>query len=118
MSGAVHSLHPMLDDISRDTNGVLIYQEQIMAATRILAGFSMAEADSVRKAIGKKDMEKMKSIGGDFIKRAEEGWVTVSLDDGSTRKIHKAARLLCADGERRTYAEAMAINADITSFDI
>ncbi|EFM6058644.1 DNA polymerase III subunit alpha, partial [Escherichia coli] len=115
---APHSLHPMLDDISRDTNGVLIYQEQIMAATRILAGFSMAEADSVRKAIGKKDMEKMKSIGGDFIKRAEEGWVTVSLDDGSTRKIHKAARLLCADGERRTYAEAMAINADITSFDI
>lgn len=115
---APHSLHPMLDDISRDTNGVLIYQEQIMAATRILAGFSMAEADSVRKAIGKKDMEKMKSIGGDFIKRAEEGWVTVSLDNGSTRKIHKAARLLCADGERRTYAEAMAINADITSFDI
>lgn len=60
-----------------------------MAATRILAGFSMAEADSVRKAIGKKDMEKMKSIGGDFIKRAEEGWVTVSLDDGSTRKSIK-----------------------------
>lgn len=115
---APQSLHPMLDDISRDTNGVLIYQEQIMAATRILAGFSMAEADSVRKAIGKKDMEKMKSIGGDFIKRAEEGWVTVSLDNGSTRKIHKSARLLCADGERRTYAEAMAINADITSFDI
>lgn len=34
-------------------------------------------------------MEKMKSIGGDFIKRAEEGWVTVSLDDGSTRKSIK-----------------------------
>lgn len=111
-----HSLHPMLNDLTEPTNGVLIYQEQIMEATRLLAGFSMAEADGVRKAIGKKDMEKMKKIGGEFIDRAQIGWVTLELDDGQKIKIHKTTKLLCSDGVRRTYLEAMADNADISDF--
>ncbi|MFQ0206244.1 DNA polymerase III subunit alpha, partial [Klebsiella pneumoniae] len=57
-----HSLHPSLDELTKETNGVLVYQEQIMKASQILAGFSLSEADMVRKAIGKKDIEKMKKI--------------------------------------------------------
>lgn len=52
------SLHPVLDELTAETNGVILYQEQTMNATRLLAGFTMAEADAVRSAIGKKNMEK------------------------------------------------------------
>lgn len=52
------SLHPVLDELTAETNGVILYQEQTMNATRLLAGFTMAEADGVRKAIGKKTWRK------------------------------------------------------------
>ncbi|HCB3444819.1 TPA: DNA polymerase III subunit alpha, partial [Klebsiella pneumoniae] len=77
-----HSLHPSLDELTKETNGVLVYQEQIMKASQILAGFSLSEADMVRKAIGKKDIEKMKKIGADFSDRAQLGWLEVQTDDG------------------------------------
>lgn len=112
-----HSLHPMISDITEATNGVLVYQEQIMRASQILAGFTMSEADNVRKAIGKKDMEKMHKIGDEFVKRAQEGWVDVEMDDGSVVTVHKTAKHMCADGMRRTIVEAMAEEADITMLD-
>ncbi|MDP1718846.1 MAG: DNA polymerase III subunit alpha [bacterium] len=50
-------LHPKLEPIMRKTYGVGIYQEQMMRIARDLAGFTLAEADKLRKAIGKKDKE-------------------------------------------------------------
>jgi DNA polymerase-3 subunit alpha len=47
------SIHPMIDHVTESTNGVLVYQEQIMKSAQILAGFTFAEADNIRKAIGK-----------------------------------------------------------------
>jgi DNA polymerase-3 subunit alpha len=47
-------LHPALEPILKTTYGVMIYQEQLMAAVRALAGFTLAEADVMRKAVGKK----------------------------------------------------------------
>lgn len=111
------SLHPSLDDLTRETNGVLVYQEQIMKASQILAGFSLAEADMVRKAIGKKDIEKMKKIGADFSERAQMGWLEVQTDDGQTVVVHRAALHLCADGKKRTATQAMEEDADIIEFD-
>lgn len=70
---APQSLHPVLDELTAETNGVILYQEQTMNATRLLAGFTMAEADGVRKAIGKKDMEKMKSMGE--VRRSGSSWL-------------------------------------------
>ena len=52
-------LHPLLEDICADTYGVMIYQEQVMAAASKLAGYSLAQADLLRRAMGKKDKEKM-----------------------------------------------------------
>ena len=46
--------HPMLEPILDDTYGVFVYQEQVMAAANALAGFSMAQADELRRAMGKK----------------------------------------------------------------
>ena len=51
--------HPLLEEICADTYGVMIYQEQVMAAASKLAGYSLAEGDLLRRAMGKKDKEKM-----------------------------------------------------------
>lgn len=109
---APHSIHPRLEEVTRETNGVLLYQEQIMQSSRVLAGFSMAEADALRSAIGKKNMDKMKAIGSDFVERAQAGWVILSLKNGGTVEVHKHAKLDCSDGKRRSYSEAISDGID------
>jgi DNA polymerase-3 subunit alpha len=60
-------LHPLLEDICADTYGVMIYQEQVMAAASKLGGYSLAQADLLRRAMGKKDKEKMAKERKNFI---------------------------------------------------
>src|SRR5437899_5788173 len=60
-------LHPLLEEICADTYGVMIYQEQVMAAASKLAGYSLAQADLLRRAMGKKDKEKMAKERENFI---------------------------------------------------
>src|SRR5437899_3062229 len=60
-------LHPLLEDICADTYGVMIYQEQVMGAASKLAGYSLAQADLLRRAMGKKDKEKMAKERKNFI---------------------------------------------------
>jgi len=60
-------LHPLLEGICADTYGVMIYQEQVMAAASKLAGYSLAQADLLRRAMGKKDKEKMAKERKNFI---------------------------------------------------
>ena len=59
--------HPLLEEICADTYGVMIYQEQVMAAASKLAGYSLAQADLLRRAMGKKDKEKMAKERENFI---------------------------------------------------
>src|SRR5213593_4874270 len=59
--------HPLLEEICSDTYGVMIYQEQVMAAASKLAGYSLAQADLLRRAMGKKDKEKMAKERKNFI---------------------------------------------------
>ncbi len=61
---------PQLEPILKDTYGVLVYQEQVMLASRAVAGYSPGEADKLRKAIGKKDDAALKAEGEKFIKKA------------------------------------------------
>lgn len=56
-----------LDDILKDTYGIIVYQEQVMQAVKALAGFSAGDADGVRKAMGKKLIEKMNVLREYFI---------------------------------------------------
>ena len=51
--------HPLLEDISKETYGILIYQEQVMQATQLLAGYTLGGADLLRRAMGKKKLEEM-----------------------------------------------------------
>jgi DNA polymerase-3 subunit alpha len=59
--------HPLLEEICADTYGVMIYQEQVMAAASKLGGYSLAQGDLLRRAMGKKDKEKMAKERKNFI---------------------------------------------------
>ena len=67
----VHYEHPNMEAALKPTFGVIVYQEQIMQICRDLAGFTFTEADHVRKAMGKKDHEKMAEWKDRFINGAE-----------------------------------------------
>jgi DNA polymerase-3 subunit alpha len=64
-------LHPLLEEICADTYGVMIYQEQVMAAASKLAGYSLAQADLLRRAMGKKDKKTMAKERKNFIDGCE-----------------------------------------------
>src|SRR3954447_20812661 len=59
--------HPLLEDVCADPYGLMIYQEQVMAAASRLAGYSLGQADLLRRAMGKKDKEKMAKERANFI---------------------------------------------------
>jgi DNA polymerase III subunit alpha len=61
--------HPSLTDILAPTYGVITYQEQVMRIANVLAGFSLAEADVLRKAVGKKDQELANREVAKFVER-------------------------------------------------
>ncbi len=62
--------HPLLKEVLEPTYGVITYQEQVMRIANVLAGFSLAEADVLRKAVGKKDAELIRKELGKFVERA------------------------------------------------
>src|SRR5438094_843698 len=62
--------HPALEEILAPTYGVIVYQEQVMRIASALAGYSLAEADVLRKAVGKNIKELIQEELGNFVKRA------------------------------------------------
>jgi DNA polymerase-3 subunit alpha len=62
--------HPMLEPVLKDTYGVILYQEQVMSIANMMAGFSMGQADILRRAMGKKRPEEMAAQREDFEKGA------------------------------------------------
>src|SRR3546814_13972099 len=63
-------LHPKLEPILKETYGVIIYQEQVMQIAQVLAGYSLGEADLLRRAMGKKKKEEMDAQKARFIEGA------------------------------------------------
>ena len=63
----IEYLHESLEPILKNTQGVLVYQEQSMQIAQQLAGFNLQEADNLRKAIGKKKADLMAEIKKDFL---------------------------------------------------
>lgn len=64
-------LHPLLEPVLKDTFGVILYQEQVMQITSVLAGFSLGQADILRRAMGKKKAKELDSMKEEFIVGAE-----------------------------------------------
>ncbi len=105
-------IHPMLEDILKPTYGVIIYQEQVMQIAQKLSGFTAAEADILRKAIGKKkrtEVEKQK-IG--FIDGAIKNGIRKDIAAGIFLKIEPFAEY----GFNKSHAAAYAIIAYQTAF--
>jgi DNA polymerase-3 subunit alpha len=68
----VEYAHPLLEELLSSTYGVMLYQEQVMQACMILAGYSELEADGVRKILGKKLVSKIEAAGEEFTRRSVE----------------------------------------------
>ena len=64
--------HPLLKEILKSTQGILVYQEQAMQIAQKVAGFTLQQADALRKAIGKKKVELMKQVKTEFLQGAEK----------------------------------------------
>ena len=60
--------HPLLEQVCAETYGIMVYQEQVQRAANVLAGYSLGEADLLRRAMGKKDKEKMAKERSRFVK--------------------------------------------------
>lgn len=69
-------LHPMLEDVLKETFGVIIYQEQVMEIAKILSGYSLGEADLLRRAMGKKIKAEMDKQREAFVEGAKKNNVT------------------------------------------
>jgi len=64
--------HPLLEEICKETYGVMVYQEQVMEAARVIAGYTLGGADILRRAMGKKKVEEMAEQREVFIAGAEK----------------------------------------------
>lgn len=63
--------HPILEPILKETYGVILYQEQVMRISRDFAGFTPGQADVLRKAMGKKILEEIEKLRGQFMEGAK-----------------------------------------------
>lgn len=77
----VEYLDPSLEEITKNTYGILIYQEQIMQLANIYAGYSLGEADILRRAMSKKKL--------DLLKQEEEKFITKSVEKGHSKEQAK-----------------------------
>jgi DNA polymerase-3 subunit alpha len=68
----VDIVHPLLEPVLKDSYGVIVYQEQVMQIAQILAGYSLGEADLLRRAMGKKKKEEMDQQRARFLSGAAE----------------------------------------------
>jgi DNA polymerase-3 subunit alpha len=71
----VDYLHPMLEGILKETHGVIIYQEQVMQIAQVMAGYSLGDADLLRRAMGKKDKNEMAKQQASFVEGAMKNGV-------------------------------------------
>ena len=105
--------HPLLEEISRETYGVLIYQEQVMQAAQILAGYTLGSADLLRRAMGKKKVEEMQQQRETFVKGAAK------VNGISATKANQVFDLLekfAGYGFNKSHAAAYAIVAYQTAY--
>ncbi len=64
--------HKLLEDVCRETYGVMVYQEQVMESAKVIAGYTLGGADMLRRAMGKKDVEAMAKERIKFVEGAKE----------------------------------------------
>ncbi len=81
--------HPLLEPILRDTLGVIVYQEQVMLISQVIAGFTLPEADKLRKAMGKKVMAIIDDLEAKFLKGSDKNKIDRKIAEDLYAKIKK-----------------------------
>jgi DNA polymerase-3 subunit alpha len=105
--------HPLLEEISRETYGVLIYQEQVMQAVQILAGYTLGGADLLRRAMGKKKIEEMAEQRAAFVQGAAR---IHRIPADKANKIFDLLEEFAGYGFNKSHAAAYAIVAYQTAY--
>lgn len=94
----VDYMHEKLEPVLKDTFGVIVYQEQVMQISRVLAGYSGAEADKLRKIMGKKLPEEMRKERGHFVGGCMTEIYEVDLDNGQTVTLRSDKKYAVEEG--------------------
>ena len=105
-------IHPKLEPVLKETFGVIVYQEQVMQAAQILAGYSLGQADLLRRAMGKKirsEMQKQRSI---FVSGCTERGIDKSQADAVFDLLERFAEY----GFNKSHAAAYALVAYQTAY--
>src|SRR5499427_157716 len=105
-------IHPKLEPILRETFGVIVYQEQVMQAAQILAGYSLGEADLLRRAMGKKIRSEMQKQRSRFV----SGCVERGIEHGQAEAIFELLARFADYGFNKSHAAAYALVAYQTAF--
>lgn len=108
----VSYLHPLMKNILSDTYGIMIYQEQIMQLARELAGYTLAEADLLRKAMGKKIPEEMAKQRIRFL----EGAKKKGIDERLANEIFDQMETFARYGFNRSHSAAYAMISYQTAY--
>ncbi|HYU43372.1 MAG TPA: DNA polymerase III subunit alpha [Vicinamibacteria bacterium] len=104
--------HPLLEPILSETYGVMVYQEQVMQIASALAGYTLGEADILRKAMGKKKADVMATQKGKFLK----GCADRSVNEKKASKIWDYMEQFAGYGFNKSHSAAYAWLAYQTAY--
>jgi DNA polymerase-3 subunit alpha len=104
--------HPMLEEVLKETYGVIIYQEQVMQAAQVLAGYSLGEADLLRRAMGKKIQSEMDAQRARFI----EGCKAHNITPAKASELFDLIDKFAGYGFNKSHAAAYALVAYHTAW--
>ncbi|HEX5210309.1 MAG TPA: DNA polymerase III subunit alpha [Pseudolabrys sp.] len=105
-------IHAKLEPILKETFGVIVYQEQVMQAAQILAGYSLGEADLLRRAMGKKIMKEMRAQRERFVSGCTERGIERHQADAIFDLLERFAEY----GFNKSHAAAYALVAYQTAY--
>ncbi|MFQ5666457.1 MAG: DNA polymerase III subunit alpha [Candidatus Binatia bacterium] len=105
-------LHPALEPILRETYGVIVYQEQVMQIAQALAGYSLGDADNLRRAMGKKKKAEMEREESRFI----SGAVARQIPKKLAREISDQMKTFAAYGFNKSHSAAYALVSYQTAY--
>ncbi|AWT59327.1 MAG: DNA polymerase III subunit alpha [Candidatus Moanabacter tarae] len=109
----IQSLHPLLQEVVNETHGILVYQEQVMEAARIIAGYTLGEADILRLAMGKKIQSVMDSQRENFVRGAKNH---NDIDSGEALRIFETLEKFATYGFTKSHSAAYAMLSYRTAF--
>jgi DNA polymerase-3 subunit alpha len=104
--------HPMLEEVLKETYGIFVYQEQVMEAAKVLAGYSLGEADLLRRAMGKKIQSEMNEQRARFI----EGAAKNDIGSAKANELFDLIDKFAGYGFNKSHAAAYALVAYHTAW--